>query len=85
MRGELVPPTHTQQHTTHTNAHTLHTNAHTLHTIAHTTQVRRIIAKRLLESKQTSPSLYVSADAPLDGVQALRKQLAAQVCVRVRF
>ncbi|GBF89491.1 dihydrolipoyllysine-residue acetyltransferase component 1 of pyruvate dehydrogenase, mitochondrial [Raphidocelis subcapitata] len=41
-------------------------------------QVRRIIAKRLLESKQTFPALYASADASLDGVQALRKQLAAQ-------
>ena len=41
-------------------------------------QVRRIIAKRLLESKQTAPSLYVTADAPLAAVQALRKQLAAQ-------
>ncbi|KAI8466808.1 MAG: Lipoate acetyltransferase [Monoraphidium minutum] len=41
-------------------------------------QVRRIIAKRLLESKQTAPALYVAADAKLDGVIALRKQLAAQ-------
>jgi hypothetical protein len=42
-------------------------------------QVRRIIAKRLLESKQQYPALYASADAPLDAVQALRKTLAAQV------
>lgn len=39
-------------------------------------QVRKIIAKRLLESKLTSPSLYVSADAELDGVMTLRKTLA---------
>lgn len=46
-------------------------------------QVRQIIAKRLLESKQTIPHLYVSADVELDGVSALReavKQQGGKVC-----
>lgn len=42
------------------------------------TQVRSIIAKRLLESKLTAPSLYVSADVQLDQLTALRKTLAEQ-------
>lgn len=42
-------------------------------------QVRSIIAKRLLESKLTAPSLYVSTDVQLDQLTALRKTLAEQV------
>jgi pyruvate/2-oxoglutarate dehydrogenase complex dihydrolipoamide acyltransferase (E2) component len=41
--------------------------------------VRSIIAKRLLESKLTAPSLYVSTDVQLDQLSALRKTLAEQV------
>lgn len=44
-------------------------------------QVRSIIAKRLLESKLTAPSLYVSTDVQLDQLTELRKTLAAQVRV----
>ena len=42
-------------------------------------QVRSIIAKRLLESKLTAPSLYVSVDVRLDQLNSLRKTLAEQV------
>jgi pyruvate dehydrogenase E2 component (dihydrolipoamide acetyltransferase) len=41
-------------------------------------QIRKIIAQRLLESKQTIPHLYLSADVDLDGVAALRESLKAQ-------
>lgn len=38
-------------------------------------QIRKIIAKRLWESKHGTPHLYLSADAMLDPVLALRKEL----------
>lgn len=41
-------------------------------------QMRKIIAQRLLESKQTIPSLYVTATADIDAVAALRQQLKDQ-------
>lgn len=47
----------------------------------HVLQVRSIIAKRLLESKLTAPSLYVSADVQLEQLTALRKTLVEQVGV----
>jgi pyruvate dehydrogenase E2 component (dihydrolipoamide acetyltransferase) len=40
-------------------------------------QVRQIIAKRLLESKLTAPSLYVTADVRLGKLEALRESLKA--------
>lgn len=40
-------------------------------------QVRQIIAKRLLESKHTAPSLYVSADVTLTALDTLRASLKA--------
>eukprot|EP00775_Hariotina_reticulata_P004905 gene4905-5149_t len=40
--------------------------------------VRKIIAKRLLESKLTAPSLYLSADVALDAINKLRKSLTEQ-------
>ncbi|KAL2653614.1 hypothetical protein R1flu_021742 [Riccia fluitans] len=40
-----------------------------------TTQIRKIIAQRLLESKMGTPHLYLSADAILDPTLALRKSL----------
>jgi pyruvate/2-oxoglutarate dehydrogenase complex dihydrolipoamide acyltransferase (E2) component len=40
-------------------------------------QVRRVIATRLLESKRTNPACYASADVDLSAVVALRKELAA--------
>jgi len=40
--------------------------------------VRKIIASRLLASKRGSPHLYVSREAGLDALVALRKELAAQ-------
>ncbi|CAD7701999.1 unnamed protein product [Ostreobium quekettii] len=43
-----------------------------------TTQVRRIIASRLLESKTTIPALYVSADADVDAVSLMRASLKRQ-------
>ena len=39
--------------------------------------VRKIIASRLLASKRGSPHLYVSREAGLDALMALRKELAA--------
>ena len=41
-------------------------------------QIRKIIAKRLLESKQQVPHLYVRADAALDPVSALRESMKQQ-------
>ena len=41
-------------------------------------QIRKIIAQRLLESKQQIPSMYVSATADVDAVSALRQSLKDQ-------
>eukprot|EP00898_Chlorokybus_atmophyticus_P002116 jgi/Chlat1/2905/Chrsp2S04631 len=41
-------------------------------------QIRKIIAQRLLESKQTIPHWYITADAELSALLALRKQLKEQ-------
>lgn len=41
-------------------------------------QIRKIIAQRLLESKQQIPALYVSATADVDAVSALRQSLKDQ-------
>mmetsp|Transcript_8098 Transcript_8098/g.50090 ORF Transcript_8098/g.50090 Transcript_8098/m.50090 type:complete len:455 (-) Transcript_8098:494-1858(-) len=41
------------------------------------TNVRRVIAKRLLESKVDIPHLYVNGEAILDPILALRKELKA--------
>jgi pyruvate dehydrogenase E2 component (dihydrolipoamide acetyltransferase) len=43
-----------------------------------TSQIRRIIAKRLLESKQTIPHLYLSASVDIDSIVELRTALKAQ-------
>lgn len=40
-----------------------------------TSQIRKVIAKRLLESKNGIPHLYLSADTVLDATLALRKEL----------
>jgi pyruvate/2-oxoglutarate dehydrogenase complex dihydrolipoamide acyltransferase (E2) component len=40
-------------------------------------QVRQIIAKRLLESKLTAPSLYVTAHVSLNNLEGLRVSLKA--------
>ena len=41
-------------------------------------QIRKIIAKRLLESKQQVPHLYVRANADLDPVAAMRASMKLQ-------
>ena len=41
-------------------------------------QIRKIIAQRLLESKQQIPAMYVSATADVDAVAALRHSLKDQ-------
>ena len=41
-------------------------------------QIRKIIAQRLLESKQKIPHYYLSADADLGVVSSLRKSLKEQ-------
>ncbi|KAK7268450.1 hypothetical protein RIF29_21148 [Crotalaria pallida] len=46
-------------------------------------QIRKVIAKRLLESKQNTPHLYLSADVILDPLLSLRKDLKEQYDVKV--
>ncbi|KAK9124004.1 hypothetical protein Sjap_013606 [Stephania japonica] len=46
-------------------------------------QIRRVIAKRLLESKQTIPHLYLSSDVILDPLLAFRKELKEKHDVKV--
>uniref|UniRef100_M8C400 Dihydrolipoamide acetyltransferase component of pyruvate dehydrogenase complex n=1 Tax=Aegilops tauschii TaxID=37682 RepID=M8C400_AEGTA len=47
------------------------------------TQIRKVIAKRLLESKQTTPHLYLSKDVILDPLLAFRNELKEQHGVKV--
>lgn len=47
------------------------------------TQIRKVIAKRLLESKQTMPHLYLTADVILDPLLAFRKELKDKFGVKV--
>lgn len=47
------------------------------------TQIRKVIAKRLLESKQNTPHLYLSSDVILDPLLSLRKDLKEQYDVKV--
>ena len=42
-----------------------------------TSNIRKVIARRLLESKTTVPHMYVSADIGLDKILSMRKSLAA--------
>ncbi|XP_059446842.1 dihydrolipoyllysine-residue acetyltransferase component 1 of pyruvate dehydrogenase complex, mitochondrial isoform X2 [Corylus avellana] len=46
-------------------------------------QIRKVIAKRLIESKQNTPHLYLSADVVLDPLLSLRKELKEQHDVKV--
>ncbi|KAJ3703213.1 hypothetical protein LUZ61_006918 [Rhynchospora tenuis] len=46
-------------------------------------QIRKIIAKRLIESKQTTPHLYLSKDVILDPLLAFRKELKEQHNLKV--
>ncbi|XP_062173817.1 dihydrolipoyllysine-residue acetyltransferase component 1 of pyruvate dehydrogenase complex, mitochondrial-like [Alnus glutinosa] len=46
-------------------------------------QIRKVIAKRLIESKQNTPHLYLSADVALDPLLSLRKELKEQHDVKV--
>lgn len=43
-----------------------------------TSQIRRIIAQRLLESKSSIPHMYVSSDVELDAIMQLRESLRQQ-------
>ncbi|KAJ3669123.1 hypothetical protein LUZ60_011073 [Juncus effusus] len=45
--------------------------------------IRKVIAKRLIESKQTIPHLYLSKDVTLDPLLAFRKELKEQHNVKV--
>ncbi|KAG5239614.1 dihydrolipoamide S-acetyltransferase family protein [Salix suchowensis] len=47
------------------------------------TQIRKVIARRLLESKQTTPHFYLSTDVILDPLLAFRKELKEQHDVKV--
>ncbi|KAL1553174.1 Pyruvate dehydrogenase complex component E2 1 [Salvia divinorum] len=46
-------------------------------------QIRKVIAARLLESKQSTPHLYLSADVILDPLLLFRKELKAKYDVKV--
>ncbi|KAK6933486.1 Biotin/lipoyl attachment [Dillenia turbinata] len=46
-------------------------------------QIRKVIARRLLESKQTTPHLYLSADVILDPLLSFRKELKEKHDVKV--
>ncbi|CAI0410785.1 unnamed protein product [Linum tenue] len=46
-------------------------------------QIRKIIAKRLLESKQTTPHLYLSTDVILDPLLSFRKELKEKHDIKV--
>lgn len=46
-------------------------------------QIRKVIAKRLLESKQTTPHLYLTADVILDPLLSFRKELKDKFGVKV--
>ncbi|KAI4370688.1 hypothetical protein MLD38_019009 [Melastoma candidum] len=46
-------------------------------------QIRKIIAKRLLESKQITPHLYLSTDVTLDSLLSFRKELKDKHDIKV--
>ncbi|KAF3955335.1 hypothetical protein CMV_019435 [Castanea mollissima] len=46
-------------------------------------QIRKVIARRLLESKQNTPHLYLSSDVILDPLLSLRKELKEKHDVKV--
>lgn len=46
-------------------------------------QIRKVIARRLLESKQNTPHLYLSTDVILDPLLSFRKQLKEKYDVKV--
>ncbi|KAL8090312.1 hypothetical protein AgCh_039691 [Apium graveolens] len=46
-------------------------------------QIRKVIAKRLLESKQNTPHLYLSSDVILDPLLSFRKELKEKYNVKV--
>ncbi|XP_042413932.1 dihydrolipoyllysine-residue acetyltransferase component 1 of pyruvate dehydrogenase complex, mitochondrial-like [Zingiber officinale] len=54
-----------------------------IHTDLQNSQIRKVIAKRLLESKQSIPHLYLSSDVILDPLLAFRKELKEQYNVKV--
>jgi len=58
-------------------------NSSTSYTDVHNNNMRKIIAKRLTESKRDVPHFYTSVEIELDSVLALRKQLASQHDVKV--
>ncbi|KAL4291290.1 hypothetical protein GQ457_14G022140 [Hibiscus cannabinus] len=47
------------------------------------TQIRKVIARRLLESKQTTPHLYLSSDVVLDPLLSFRKELKDKHDIKV--
>ncbi|EPS61701.1 hypothetical protein M569_13092, partial [Genlisea aurea] len=47
------------------------------------TQIRKVIAARLLESKQSIPHLYLSTDVVLDSLLALRKEFKEKYNIKV--
>ncbi|XP_031278526.1 dihydrolipoyllysine-residue acetyltransferase component 1 of pyruvate dehydrogenase complex, mitochondrial [Pistacia vera] len=47
------------------------------------TQIRKVIARRLLESKQNTPHLYLSSDVVLDPLLSFRKELQEKHDIKV--
>ncbi len=48
------------------------------HTLVPNTNMRKVIARRLSEAKQTIPHFYVSADIEIDALMKLRADLNAK-------
>jgi pyruvate dehydrogenase E2 component (dihydrolipoamide acetyltransferase) len=83
QKANIAPETSATFPATHavaapTSAATISTSGADKFTDFPNTQIRKVIATRLLESKVTIPSLYLSMDAGLDEVMHLRKMLADQ-------
>ena len=61
----------------------LHHKTHRTHTDVPTTQMRKIIAKRLLESKLTLPHSYMAIEVEMDSLMATRAKFNAKHNVKV--
>ncbi|XP_077235904.1 dihydrolipoamide acetyltransferase, long form protein [Tasmannia lanceolata] len=79
----------TPSQTPHKTAETPHSESRPLSHLVDTyedlpnSQIRKVIAKRLLESKQSIPHLYLSSDVILDPLLAFRKELKEKHDVKV--
>ena len=67
----------TRSETVATHAHAMEDGEEPEYVDIPTTNMRKVIARRLLESKTTVPHMYASIDIVLDNVLSMRKTLAA--------